>query len=245
VKNGTPHTLARISLRWMIRECFATNTGIMFSVEGLKRLGLDHASLSREGQPTQHRQPRLAGGTATIQRIPKPSPSTPPTKPECMSEEEHTRPHADVPIDDQPNLSWFWWLLEYIPMRQRLNGCDEKQGKSPEPPEHTEHIHNSEEEHERLDAVSPIYDQLDIAWLWRLLEYFPMRQRPKECDGKEQEKKYSLNRGQGRLIPSPKRESTISVHRSVQIRKEAKYANGEQYNWKARFPDGVTVVYVD
>ena len=31
VRNGTRHTLARIPLRWMIRQCFLANTGIQFT----------------------------------------------------------------------------------------------------------------------------------------------------------------------------------------------------------------------
>ncbi|KAH8828621.1 hypothetical protein DL96DRAFT_1526362 [Flagelloscypha sp. PMI_526] len=43
---GQPrYSLARIPLRWMIRECFRTNSGIMFGHVGLKELGLDPKSL--------------------------------------------------------------------------------------------------------------------------------------------------------------------------------------------------------
>jgi hypothetical protein len=45
VKNGTPHSLARIPLRWMIRECFRANTGIQFYRESLKRVGLNPDTL--------------------------------------------------------------------------------------------------------------------------------------------------------------------------------------------------------
>ncbi|KAF8274308.1 hypothetical protein EI94DRAFT_1794529 [Lactarius quietus] len=36
VKNDTPHSLARISLRWIIRECFRANTEIQFYGKSLK-----------------------------------------------------------------------------------------------------------------------------------------------------------------------------------------------------------------
>ena len=40
--NDTRHTLARIPLRWMIRECFQANTGIIFDAHALKHeIGLD------------------------------------------------------------------------------------------------------------------------------------------------------------------------------------------------------------
>ena len=42
VKNGQPHALARIPLRWMIRECFRCHTGIIFDAVLLQsRAGLN------------------------------------------------------------------------------------------------------------------------------------------------------------------------------------------------------------
>ncbi|KAI0640161.1 hypothetical protein C8Q77DRAFT_1044697 [Trametes polyzona] len=45
VPDSTRHSLARIPLRWMIRECFRTGTGIRFHGELLKDIGLDPATL--------------------------------------------------------------------------------------------------------------------------------------------------------------------------------------------------------
>lgn len=45
VPNSTPNNLARIPLRWMIRECFLARTGIQFEAESLRELGLDPATL--------------------------------------------------------------------------------------------------------------------------------------------------------------------------------------------------------
>ena len=42
MKNDTRNALARIPLRWMIRECFKANTGIIFDARALKHeIGLD------------------------------------------------------------------------------------------------------------------------------------------------------------------------------------------------------------
>ena len=42
VENGTRHSLARIPLRWMIRECFNAHTGIIFDAHMLmNEVGLD------------------------------------------------------------------------------------------------------------------------------------------------------------------------------------------------------------
>ncbi|KAF9466841.1 hypothetical protein BDZ94DRAFT_1295336 [Collybia nuda] len=130
VDNGTPHTLARIPLRWMIRECFKAETGIMFHADGLRNLGIDPVNLY---PIVQQRPDRLAANGAFIQHIP---PKTKVPKPVAtdenlhvntnggagevtfMSEEEHERLDALSPIYDQLELAWFWWLLEYFPMKQ-------------------------------------------------------------------------------------------------------------------------------
>ncbi|KAG9074894.1 hypothetical protein FRC06_010400, partial [Ceratobasidium sp. 370] len=45
VPNETANSLARIPLRWMIRECFINNTGILFHSAELDELGISPASL--------------------------------------------------------------------------------------------------------------------------------------------------------------------------------------------------------
>ncbi|TFK88070.1 hypothetical protein K466DRAFT_489675 [Polyporus arcularius HHB13444] len=45
VANEEQHSLARISLRWMVRECVRTNTGIRFCNELLEDIGLDPETL--------------------------------------------------------------------------------------------------------------------------------------------------------------------------------------------------------
>ncbi|KAL5514281.1 hypothetical protein ACEPAG_2369 [Sanghuangporus baumii] len=54
VPNSTPNSLARIPLRWMIRECFLARTGIQFEAESLKALGLVPASLYPRVMKTPH-----------------------------------------------------------------------------------------------------------------------------------------------------------------------------------------------
>ncbi|KAI5116598.1 hypothetical protein M0805_006776 [Coniferiporia weirii] len=45
VPNDTPNSLARIPLRWMIRECFLARTGIQFEADRLRDIGLDPTTL--------------------------------------------------------------------------------------------------------------------------------------------------------------------------------------------------------
>ncbi|KAG6867258.1 hypothetical protein C0993_005155 [Termitomyces sp. T159_Od127] len=126
VANGTPHTLARISLRWMIRECFKAKTGIMFISESLKSLGLDPASLYPD---IQERPPALPGTEVYIERIPdvddrKMTLSEVGAPVRTMSEEEHELRDAISPIYDQLSISPFWWLLEIFPIKHRYQKGD-------------------------------------------------------------------------------------------------------------------------
>ena len=54
------YSLARIPLRWMVREVFRTNTGIRFHAELLKDIGLDPASLWPHPKPQCEFGPGLA-----------------------------------------------------------------------------------------------------------------------------------------------------------------------------------------
>jgi hypothetical protein len=45
VPNETRHMLSRIPLRWMIRQCFACNTGIIFDTSSLADVGIDVPSV--------------------------------------------------------------------------------------------------------------------------------------------------------------------------------------------------------
>lgn len=184
VKDKIPHSLARISLRWMIRECFETETGIMFRVGRLRKLGINLDTLHPPLHPTlQSRPARLSGEGFRLKRIPKTEPS-----------EDALSKYAEA-----------------------------------EPP-------MSEEERERRDALSPIYDQLELAWPWWILEYLPMKQKHYNKGSDEWEKKRCLNRGQGRHIPKQNSDSMVYIHRSVLTRGEAlPYKGGKRYKSKASY----------
>ncbi|GLB40817.1 putative uncharacterized alpha/beta hydrolase domain (DUF2235) [Lyophyllum shimeji] len=132
VDNGTPHTLARISLRWMVRECFKTQTGILFMADGLRDIGLDPASLYPVVQP---RPSALPVEQSLIQRIPKKQPAAasypdgyqPISSESLKTEEEHELRDALAPIYDQLELVWwFWWILEVLPQTQRYQLANKK-----------------------------------------------------------------------------------------------------------------------
>lgn len=111
VDDGTPHALARIPLRWMIRECFKCNTGIRFHAELLKRTGLDPSSLHpvvRDRPPPLKAEPVHA--TSVAEPVNK------------GTEEDHEVRDALAPLYDQLVLAPYWWALELIPTRETIVG---------------------------------------------------------------------------------------------------------------------------
>ncbi|KAF8190874.1 hypothetical protein BJ912DRAFT_965013 [Pholiota molesta] len=182
VDNDTTRSLARIALRWMVRECFKADTGIMFSSEGLREIGIDPNSLYPLVKP---RPPPLSAAGAKIQSI-------------------HDAPHQDYE--------------EFAGI-----GASAALGES----------EKTEEEHELLDALSPVYDQLDLAWFWWLLELIPFRQKYQKGDN-TWDTTFVWNLGNGRFIPKQKKH-IVKVHRSVKMRMEAEHENGEKYVPKASF----------
>ena len=119
----------------MIRECFKTNTGIMFDIEGLRALGMEPNALYPEVAP---RPPPLSVNTLRIQDIPPPNPSAQhevdlpnfayvddSSSALYMSEEEHELHDALSPVYDQLSLAPFWWVLELWPVKQRYQKSDD------------------------------------------------------------------------------------------------------------------------
>jgi hypothetical protein len=74
----------------------------------------------------------------------------------------------------------------------------------------------TEEEHELHDALSPVYDQLQLSWIWWILEVIPTRQRFQRGNN-EWEKELKMNLGGPRFIPK-QRDHGVKVHRSVKLR---------------------------
>lgn len=141
VENSSRHNLARISLRWMIRQCFLTNTGIRFHADLLRTIGLDPASLypavTERPPPLYYIPPTPSVPTSLIATEEK-SDDKPvnvndnSTKqdlisygyngihPELiMAEEEEDVADALCPIYDQLSISPHWWILELVPIQLR------------------------------------------------------------------------------------------------------------------------------
>ncbi|KAK0457434.1 uncharacterized protein EV420DRAFT_1480512 [Desarmillaria tabescens] len=111
VANEVRHNLARIPLRWMIRQCFLVNTGIIFHRELLKQLGMEPASL----HPTVHPRPAMDVVTKPIY---------------ATTEEEADILDALCPIYDELKIAPGWWILELIPTKLRYQKGDNTWAKA-------------------------------------------------------------------------------------------------------------------
>ncbi|KAF9256077.1 hypothetical protein L218DRAFT_837569, partial [Marasmius fiardii PR-910] len=131
VSNDTKPNLARIPLRWMIRECFRTNTGIMFHADMLEEvMAMDPAALYPNVLPrppplkiTDEHVIQTPSSTATVTTTT--ASATGEIVNRRLTEEEHELVDALSPVYDQLSLKWFWWILEFWPIRlryQRGNG---------------------------------------------------------------------------------------------------------------------------
>ncbi|KAI3604564.1 hypothetical protein WG66_008327 [Moniliophthora roreri] len=142
VSNDTKPNLARIPLRWMIRECFKTNTGIMFHTDLVREMGMDPDALYPEVKARPPPLP-IIPDKHYIQHIPTKSilarltQSQKETNLPNFSGSESTllRPHTEEeleladalsPVYDQLSLKWFWWILEFWPIKMRYQQSDKK-----------------------------------------------------------------------------------------------------------------------
>ncbi|KIJ13818.1 hypothetical protein PAXINDRAFT_80411 [Paxillus involutus ATCC 200175] len=132
VVNGTRNSLARIPLRWMIRQCFKTGTGILFQRSMFKQIGMDPNSLYPEvlERPPAIFQspgaPSEPGSPNSYTRLVIPLPLVIQNDPTIVvysdggtfvSEEEEDLADALCPTYDQLKLALYWWILEVIPQK--------------------------------------------------------------------------------------------------------------------------------
>jgi len=119
VLNETRNSLARISLRWMIQECFRTKTGIQFLPDALEALGLDLGTRHHvQDNPSQQ---RLVTGAMRAPRDPSTiNDSAMPAEASAFTtNEEEERADALSPMHDELDKVKAWWILECLPLRHR------------------------------------------------------------------------------------------------------------------------------
>ncbi|KAE9961203.1 hypothetical protein BLS_003231 [Venturia inaequalis] len=141
VPNERRHMLSRIPLRWMLRQCFECNTGILFDVAALAEQGLDIHTLYPVYQPPT--QPTAIPLNSVVERYEtKTLPAiqdrskmlpigeepyiAPPFAPNSDHHYAHlpecTEEHFDSlePLNDQLVQAKGWWLLELWPVKVRI-----------------------------------------------------------------------------------------------------------------------------
>lgn len=124
VENGARYSLARISLRWMIRECFKANSGILFHGSMFNEIGLDPATL----YPHVVDRPVAVYGDAPDMEFQQLKPET--TVIQCdprgtyEGEELEDLFDALSPLYDQLRIGLHWWMLELIPQKQQYQKED-------------------------------------------------------------------------------------------------------------------------
>ena len=142
VENETRHSLARITLRWMIRECFKTNTGIVFDAHMLQHeAGLDIESIMKAPTlpssplPSPHsssfisEKDRSESPTSLTSRYrplswikgkPSRDNAKKEPKPPFKGEYQEELDDAISPIYDQLK-HWYWKWMEYFPCEPSLH----------------------------------------------------------------------------------------------------------------------------
>ncbi|CAE7129142.1 unnamed protein product [Rhizoctonia solani] len=266
VKNGERYSLARIPLRWMVRQCFKCETGIMFHSNQLEDIGLSPETLWPKVLP---RPPAVM----SLDQIPKSVPSTPPLierqsdpvlpaysrlpLPDSSNDPKFNAGHpgfkdaAALDINDPRNPNAQKYMPygsitdrehtqlsrkvnpeePYIPLFGRGVG-HELRDFGPESRVAREPF-ISEEVEDFKDSLCRVYDQLSLNWWWWILEFIPVRQVWRKKD-RSWRRFFAVNFGGPRVIKNQKRNG-VNVHRTVQIRMQAKTDNdGEPFSYTPR-----------
>ena len=134
VQNEERHSLARIPLRWMIRECFRTGTGIRFHSSLLKTVGLNPETLFpivQERPPAIYHSPKSTTAISPTHSRNDTEASAKTLTNEGAVEAALTEDEEDVRDAlcskfDQLKIVKSWWILEFLPLTQRYQTDDDE-----------------------------------------------------------------------------------------------------------------------
>ena len=152
--NGQRHSLARIPLRWMIRECFKTEVGIIFDAHMLKHeVGLDTDTIDKAPEALEPTSHSLAGPDAT----------------EIQGFSLRHIPVALISAIGSP-FRWVWGKLSDLVLHRSPTVVFTL--------EQERFVSQGEAQEELNDALSPIYDQLKKHTYWKVMEWIPCKLSP-------------------------------------------------------------------
>ena len=129
VSDKVPYSLARIPLRWMVRECFKSNTGILFYADKFPEIGMDPASVYHGDRPKP--EPLMPSEQFRIESRDKdPLPIDHNkllrdprydslTTPKFLGEEEEELQDTMSAIYDELEIHPLWKIVEYLPLPYR------------------------------------------------------------------------------------------------------------------------------
>lgn len=187
VKNEVRHKLSQIPLRWMIRQCFECNTGIIFKAHRLAEEGIDVHTLwpvyAKLQNPGQLPPPELADRHKKGQLPPIKHRSSvlEPVKKDDPAGMHHVKLYDDR---EKRKLSSAW-----IP----------------------------EQIEDYFDGISDINDQLVQAKGWWILEFWPVQVRMLREETSEWVKKLTLNRGKYRCAQELEPKMHWTVEQRMQV----------------------------
>ena len=183
VENDKRHKLSQIPLRWMLRQCFECDTGIMFYTSMLAEKGLDVHSLypvyKGLSKPVVGPSPTLMEKyqTGTLSPI-QSRPSHIRTIPE---EKELKKEHAEKARREKLGIV--------------LSKADQED-KYTEP----EGDWTPEQVEDYFDAMSDVHDQLVEAKAWWILEFWPIKVKVQPPGEDDWVKKVSVNHARYRPV---------------------------------------------
>ncbi|KFY71327.1 hypothetical protein V499_08491 [Pseudogymnoascus sp. VKM F-103] len=190
VPNEERHMLSRIPLRWMIRQCFECETGIIFNTAPLAETGIDVLTVwpiyKTPTKPVVGPSPIMVGQYEEKKLPPLRRRST------ALGLEKD---YEDMGNDEKREI-----IANDI-----MNEAERLQYQADMLPEHVE---------DHFDAMAAINDQLVLAKSWWVLEFWPVKVRLQKKHTEEWEKVVRWNLGRYRPI----REEEPKMHWTVQMR---------------------------
>lgn len=191
VPNEERHMLSRIPLRWMIRQCFECETGIIFNTAPLAETGIDVLTVwpiyKTPTKPVVGPSPIMVGQYEEKKLPPLRRRSTALGLNKDYEDMGDDKEKREIVIDDI------------------MNEAERLQYQADLLPEHVE---------DHFDAMASINDQLELAKSWWVLEFWPVKVRVQKKHTEEWEKVVRLNLGRFRPI----RDEEPKMHWTVQMR---------------------------
>ncbi|KFY69452.1 hypothetical protein V496_00221 [Pseudogymnoascus sp. VKM F-4515 (FW-2607)] len=189
VPNEERHMLSRIPLRWMIRQCFECETGIIFNTAPLAETGIDVLTVwpiyKTPTKPVVGPSPIMVGQYEEKKLPPLRRRSTALGLSKDYEDIDDDKEKREIVVDDIMNES------------ERL------QYQADLLPEHVE---------DHFDAMASINDQLVLSKSWWVLEFWPVKIRVQSKLTEEWEKVVRWNLGRYRPIrEEPKMHWTVQM----------------------------------